>query len=107
MYWVPIRRSLLRVCLPCAGTSALAFTLLSAAALPSAFAQACTPDPFGGEVCLPEEEPDEPNDPKDPNKPKDPGDDNEDPPTKVGNPVEESTGGKGGGFPGPIRYVLC
>ena len=56
--------------LPCsAGTTALVLTLLSAPLTPPAHAQSCTPDPFGGEVCLPDLDPDIPEIPDEPDSP--------------------------------------
>lgn len=56
-----------------AGATALVLALLSAPLTPPVHAQSCTPDPFGGETCLPEPDPDDPGDPNDPGSPDDPG----------------------------------
>ena len=40
-----------------AGATALVLALLSAPLTPPVHAQSCTPDPFGGETCLPDPDP--------------------------------------------------
>ena len=65
-------RQLLRLIKPSGGITALALVLLSAPLTQPAHAQSCKPDPFGGEICLPDPAPDEPDQPNQPNQPNQP-----------------------------------
>ena len=59
--------SLLRT-LPLLPSSAAVLLALMVSSPEATKAEACTVDPFGAEVCLPEEKPDDPEDPKDKDK---------------------------------------